>query len=181
LIRITTKRQMYELYNAGLLGNGLRNWPTLDECCENATGLVGVRCRRIGGPCIAMKTPDELRAAMREVYAQGWRPEDFIYGESPDHHHQLIQGEVQRSERHYDLTYSTVQAPMRVALAQETRYAQGAAVPAILRAYLWPSSYDDMMDLLDIYDGAVVEFTSFDCELGRYPNRNTIIWEVRHY
>lgn len=179
---IPDKRTMYDLYNRGCLGNGLRNWDTLEECVANVTDtLVGVRCRRIGGPCIAMKTPAELTAIMPGVYAQGWRPQDFIYGESPDHHHQTMQGEVMRSERHLDLTYTTVKAPMRVALATETRYASGLTAQTLLQHYMDPCSYDDVMALLDECDGSVVEFTCFDVDLGRYLHRSVVIWEARQY
>ncbi len=178
---IPNKRTMYDLYNRGLFGNGLKNYSTLKECLDNADGLVGVRCRSIGGPCIAMKTPAELQEAMNALFAQGWQESDFIYGQSPDHHHQVIQGEIMRSENHYDLTYTTVKDAMRPALHKETKHAQGITAIALLKYHLWPASYDDLMELLDIYDGAVVEFTAFDRDVGTCPNRNTVIWEVRHY
>lgn len=180
-MRVPDKKTMYSLYERGLFGNGLKNYNTLQECIDNADGLVGVRCRQIGGPCVAMKTPVELQEAMRGLFARGWREPDFIYGQSPDHHHQVIQGEVMRSENHYDFTYTTVKAAMRPALAQETKHAQGITAIALLKHHLWPASYEDLIELLDTYDGAVVEFTAFDREIGTCPNRNAVIWEVRHY
>jgi hypothetical protein len=181
--RIPNKTLMYALFNAGKLGNTPLNYDTLEECLENVEhGLVGMRCRRVGGPCIAMKTPAELMEATESLFANGWRESDFTYGESPAHQYQTLQGEVQRSERYLDLTYTTVQAPMRQALAKETKHASGLEAKVILEHYLDPNTYADIMELLDTYDGAVVEFTAFDRPMGgRYKHRNALIWEVRNY
>ncbi len=59
--------------------------------------------------------------------------------------------------------------------------AHGAAALAILKAYLWPSDFEDLRATLDAYPGHVVEFSACDRAVGIVPHRNTIIWEVRLY
>lgn len=180
---IKTKAQMYELYNSGLLGNGFQNYSTLDECLTNVkSSLVGARCRHVSGPCIALKTPDKLRADMDAVYAEGcWTENDFTFGPSPDHQGRTMQGEVQRSENHFDLTYTTVRDAMRPALAKETKHATGLTAITILKHFMDVNTFEDVMELLDMFPGSVVEFTCFNHDVGRYPHRNTCIWEVRNY
>ena len=40
------------------------------------------------------------------------------------------------------------------------------------------SSFDDLMELLDTYPGAVIEFSTYPFAVGRM-NRNMIVWEIR--
>jgi hypothetical protein len=44
-----------------------------------------------------------------------------------------------------------------------------------------PSSRDDLDALFDLYPDAAVEFACFPHNLGIFPHRNTVIWEVRNY
>jgi hypothetical protein len=70
---------------------------------------------------------------------------------------------------------------MRTALSLENRHAENSVAVAILRHFLDGSSYDDLVDLLDLYDGAAIEFSVCDRPVGDLDHRNTIFWEVRHY
>lgn len=69
---------------------------------------------------------------------------------------------------------------MRDALRVARSY-QGLIVLFLLRKHLSPPSYDDLMELVDLFPDAVVEFSAYDRELGERRGRNTIIWEVRNY
>lgn len=69
---------------------------------------------------------------------------------------------------------------MRDALRVARSY-QGLTVLFLLRKHLSPPSLDDLMELLDLYPEAVIEFSAYDLQLGTCRGRNTIIWEVRNY
>lgn len=69
----------------------------------------------------------------------------------------------------------------REAFRHTAREWSGVAANAILRNYLWPNDYEDLMTLLERYPGHVVEMTVCDRAVGKIPMRNTVIWEVRNY
>lgn len=180
-MKITNKKQMYDLYLQGALGNALGNWNTLAECIDNCNdSKVGLRCCKINGPCVTEKTKRELIEIVSNLYTLGWLESDFIFGESPDHSRSILQGEVCRSERFIDLTYTYEKLPMRSALAKEAQYTSGICALSLLNYYMDTYSYNNLMYLFDTYEDAVVEFSSFDCSCGNL-GWNTIFWEVRNY
>jgi hypothetical protein len=67
---------------------------------------------------------------------------------------------------------------MRLALAEETLHATGLKAKIILESLLDPTSYDAIIDLLEKYDGHVIEFSCWERKVGI---RRTMIWEVRDY
>jgi hypothetical protein len=93
----------------------------------------------------------------------------------------LLNAEVQRTAVGLDLTYSTYNAVMRESLAKGLQVATGLKAKCILEHYCDPASVSDIQELLDVWPGAVVEFTVFDRDCGVMPHRSTIIWEVRRY
>jgi hypothetical protein len=181
-MQITTKRMMYELYAAGCFGNRFAAWDSLKDAQAvlPSDAHISIRSRgpSPGGPCL-VDVPLSTAVERLSIYApQGWTQWQFI---EPVPRCVVFQGEVMCSEAHYDLTYSTLNLPMRPALAQAPQYAQGLRVLHLLQHYMDPASYDDIQALLTFYDGAVVEFAVFAQNVGIVPHRNTIIWEVRHY
>lgn len=57
----------------------------------------------------------------------------------------------------------------------------GLTVRALLDQFLDPSSRDDIDGLFELYPDAAIELASYPYKLGKLPNRNTVIWEVRNY
>ena len=52
----------------------------------------------------------------------------------------------------------------------------------VLRRHLNENSYDDLMELLEMYSqGHVVELSALESCIGCYPGRNAVVWEVRLY
>jgi hypothetical protein len=92
----------------------------------------------------------------------------------------IFQGEIAHGEWLYDLTYSLVNAPMREALKQQTLYAQGLKAKLLMEHYLDPGDLDWLLELLEIYDGHVIEFSHFAVPCGTL-NRRMVIWECRAY
>jgi len=72
--------------------------------------------------------------------------------------------------------------PMRQTLARGLhRHFSYVMTRYLLERYMDPSSRDDLDMLLEQYPDATVEFTCFSVNVGLFPRRNTIFWEVRSY
>lgn len=173
---ISSKKQFYELYLAGHLGNKLRTFASPSE----------LRDSRYYGTVTARSTSEHDKTCL---YRIPWKeaihlPKHFCFNEPAPDDQLLIQGEVMRTEAGLYLGYSTERyLPMRIAL-RKAKIAQGLKAKLILEHFLSPASYEELMGLLGLlerYPDAVVEFSTYDKCLGNLPHRNTIIWEVRNY
>lgn len=182
---ITSKQQYYVLAKRHLFGNQLRIWPTLyDAIKDNYFGPFGIRISKGHNRFFACglsyaEVQGRLRVLSQET-SVSW--DDLIVQESAPHNCICLQGEVIDSDISPGivLTYSTIKDHMRAAMVSP-KTAHGLKAINLLKANLTPSSYDDMRELLELYPGHVVEFTSFDHPIGEFKGRNTVIWEVRRY
>ncbi|MFM9873695.1 MAG: hypothetical protein ACKVQS_09560 [Fimbriimonadaceae bacterium] len=184
LNKITSKDEMYKLYLGGMFGNKLRTWPSLSEYYEsNFTENVVLRYRGQGGG--GFVAYDLKRISVPTVVAkwvtQGAEPNRITVNESAPDDLILIQGEIMRSTDYLTLSYSTLPYPMRTALKMHRQNAKGIVALEILRFFIDPSSLYDIFMLLDKYDDAVLEFSTWDICIGDVPRRNTVVWEVRNY
>lgn len=184
---IPDKETFYRLWRSGRLGNRLRSW-TYDEFAKtghaeaaNAGLALGLRYREPGSRFSAM----HLRAAtallqLHEwVRHQGADKHKFSIDEMAPHDLQTIEGEVMAPG--FELTYTFVKKPMRLAFAEQQLYASGYKAKALLVCYMTDSDFSDLMELFDQYPEAVVEFSCFRKNVGMVPHRNTIFWECRNY
>lgn len=168
-MKVNNKQEMYTLLRAGKFGNTARIWNSYIELVESGyTGLVGVRSLSVGGPFLPYLTVAEA-------------PREGIYSEMQLDEHILLQGEVYRSVEGLYLLASSLKTHMRPALREGGKHYWLLAAYAQLQTALWPSDYDNLMELLALYPDSVVEFSAYDKAVGIIPNRNTIIWEVRNY
>ena len=72
--------------------------------------------------------------------------------------------------------------PMRRTMAKGLHKHRGyLETKILLDTYMDPSSRDDLDSLFDLYPDSAIELTTFDINVGQFPHRNTIIWEVRNY
>lgn len=167
---VPDKTTMYTLLRAGAFGNTAHNWSSYAELlASDYRGTLGIRSLVIGGQFLA-----------HVPFADA--PTDAaMYSEMQDDDHILLQGEVYRSVEGLYLFASKLKTPMRPALKEGGKHYWRTAAHRELEAALWPSDYDDLMDLLSVYIDSVVEFSAYDKTVGILPNRNTIIWEVRNY
>lgn len=187
---IQNKRDMYELYNRGHFGNRLRTWNSLEEFFASdyegqvslryrgplpgGLGLYGVERREVA--CLV----ERAEVVTREKGLSFDRSLVMLNEAAPDDR-LMIQGEVQRTpELGVYLRHSFVKTRMRIAM-EEPLHATGLRALILLRTYLDPNSYEDVQELLDIYDGHVVEFSTYEMTIGDCPRRNTIVWECRGY
>lgn len=184
---VLSKADFVRRYALGEFGNCSPTWQRVDDLLslakghpwpERVPGLYHLRNRVPGGPthynlhwsaCVAKWIDQPDRAAW---YASAMAPTDKT----------TLQGEVYRGETGLTLYYSTVAKPMRDALAQRAGQVSGIMASFLLRRHLCPNSYDWMTELLDRYDGHVVEFSAYSVPWGTlYPKFNTCFWEVRQY
>lgn len=182
---IENKIEMYKLYSRGLFGNRLRTWQTPQECIEDNPGcLLGMRYAgtTTNWPVKIDFRVRDLPALVTTVVSQGFDYNMLRVSERSDDTLCLVNGEIYRSDRHFDLHYSTEKTWMRPALKTSPLYAKGYKAKAVMEHFLDPTSWDDIQDLMDIYPNHVVEFTAFSRNVGICPHRNTVVWEVRkHY
>jgi hypothetical protein len=175
---------MYQHYQAGHFGNKFHTWDDIPHWLASAYRkpvCMRYKGAMAGGKCAYHVAPESVCDVDNEWAQQGLDPKLITINESADDTALTIQGEVMRSTRHLSLRYSQTPLPMRNALAASERHAEGLEATCILKTYLDPASYEDLMDLLDTYEDAVVEFSTYSVDVGRCPRRNTVVWEARNY
>lgn len=192
---ILTKRQMYYLLDRGLLGNAVRTWPTLQEALDSDCPEFSCRSRLSSS---GFTRPQSMYHIPREKLRESLQPltaeqrASLVFCEPPPDDHRVFQGELMRSWRGLELTYSFVQLPMKAAFAAEPPTASrntlcGLSAVVFLRANMPVESIELLTELVDHYDvlgptanSPVVEFTLFRVRCGR-DREKLLIWEVRSY
>lgn len=195
---ILSKDVSVAMFGRGAFGNHLRQWDTLKELLDSGfDGRLMLRFRKPCGPVKKDLTVDEANEATHELTRYGeWQYEDIYYNEVLENQDVLvaIQGELMRDPgRHWPrggefglhLFYSTAPVRMREALrdTENVKHAWRLEAQLLLQKHLDPSSYDLIMELLDLYPDHIIEFTCCKRPVGSMANRgrNTIVWEVRKY
>jgi hypothetical protein len=186
-MKIVNKGQMHMLYQTGRFGNKLRSWNHMHHFTLQVPADTTDRfCLRYRGDNPGRWSAYNLSRDDVFVAAEKWRTEGanpllIAVNEVAPDDQLLIQGEIARSIRHYDLMYSTKPGLRMNEIRLDPSYASGRTAVALLKRYLDPASYDDLQLLLDTYEDAVVEFSTYAVDLGDIPRRNTVFWEVRNY
>lgn len=182
-MKITCKQQMYDLYEKGLLGNRPRIWKNLDELMADTSydGKVSIRYK---DPAFQYKKYYVPKAQVPEVIAAipaVVNHKLFTFNESMPDDKLVLQGEVGYTPFGFELFYNTEKnIAMRDAMLRGKR-ATMLEARIRLQTAMDPSSYDDLWALLDTYEDAAVEFSTYSIDVGVYPHRNTVFWEVRNY
>lgn len=179
---ITTKKAMYRLLERGALGNTVRMWPGLSALLASGyDGLVSMRSLQVSNPIRKYHVPfAEILETVR-LLPPDMREHGIMFSEAPPDHERTIQGEIYRSNSGLFLRYTRDPQPMRLAFDVEDLSECGIRADHLLRRELWPDDYEALFELLDIYDGHVVEFSVFRVPVGKIKGRRMIIWEVRRY
>ena len=175
-------------YQKGEFGNRAPTWNSVDEWITDPAGhgstgwngprLFHLRNRVAGGETYYDLTVNSLIDQLGSLRSP---IENFYVSEMAPTELTLIQGEVCRTFDGLYLTYSTVRRPMREALNQRLETASGLRAKILLESYMDANSFDWTMELLDNYDGHVVEFSTYSCEWGTLPYYNSVFWECRAY
>lgn len=161
---ILNKRAMLALYHKGAFGNRLRMWKSPEEFLQSGyVGFVTLRYAGLGGSRCDYRVPaPQVPKRINEWVCQGaCRQLISIWEGAPDEKWCTMNGEVIRSARGWELLYSREKLPMRYALKKSSLCVYGLTALAVLKTTLDPSSYDDLMELFDLYPDCAVEFTAF--------------------
>jgi hypothetical protein len=185
---VKCKAESFELMERGAFGGTIRHWYGADSLPEMMREMRGrnVVPRYKGAPGIQFPQygqtipVSEAPKLLEQWLALGANPQQIMWNQGLDDSLLILQGEVMRSTEHLTLRYSRVKKPMRVALLESEQSADGLKAVVILKNALCPASWDLLNELLDEYEGAVVEFATWS-NPDVVNGRNTIFWEVRHY
>lgn len=185
-ISITSKRQSYNLWRQGLFGNKGGDWATVEDLRKSRfRGTVAIRYCGFahGGIFIKDLQIQQVEPTLAKLHEQGWSLSDFYILEqmSPDIVTYRINGELLNTPDGLALYYSTDNALMRDALVKSGRQVWGLRTMLVLRHFLNPTDFEELMTLLDHFPGHVIEFSSFSRSVGLIPHRQMIVWEVRLY
>ena len=178
------KREFFELYQRGRLGNTLRTWDRLEDCPDNVLlmarhmGVLG------GGVCISNLSKDAMR---RRAFRTRLDLSKMRFNECAPDALASLQGEVFEGPGGLEL-FAHVRAlrdvgkawRMRDVLPKAKQY-HGLNAQHLLRSHLSPASYEDVRELLALFPDHVVEFAAYSRSVGWASGRNTIVWEVRLY
>lgn len=186
------KVENYELYHRGYYGNHLKFWASLDDFfIDLDTGNwdrndpVALRTTCFPGiklPHYCRRTdPDSVMSlATRWVRDYGIDLSQIVLNEIGPDKEILIQGEIMRTENHYDLHYSTMKVLMRQALQYAPKNACGLVAIKKLEYFMDASSFDNLQRLFDEFPEAIIEFSTYGVPVGALK-WNTVFWEVRGY
>jgi hypothetical protein len=187
---INNKAAMYERYLRGDFGNRLRTWDNLKDYFESGYDKPVVLRYKVAGSKwqkYGLQTPADVSQQVADWITDddGYDPALTTLNELGADDKLILQGEAYRSPMGLYLRYSTIPKPMRLALKEEELHAHGLVAKILLQQFMYPSSYEWLMHLLDEYDGHVVEFSTFSCPVGESvvgpQDHNTVFWEVRNY
>jgi hypothetical protein len=177
---VLTKQDEVRRFLANEFGNRGQNWHTYEEFAASGyRGLVHLRNRRVAGIATHYNVP---AADVKDWWQRLRNTRDWHIAAMAPHHCNLLQGEVQQTERGLSLYYSTAPGlPMRNALAKDGKQVHGIISVCLLKHYLCQRSYEWLQVLLERYPGHVIEFSTFGVNWGTVPGMNTVFWEVRLY
>ena len=175
----TNKFDFYRRYLVGEFGNRPKSWANYEELMSSGWKGDLISCRNfkvVGGLVCLANTLDEIR------YKNGGSFDDLTFVEPVPHYLNLIQGEICRNLGPLEMSYSTrLNVSNRDCRAPDARHVSGVAIMILLRHFMFASDFEHLMDLIDRYPEAAIEFSVFECCVGVLPMSNTIIWEVRNY
>jgi hypothetical protein len=181
-VKINNKREAYEAYDKLLFGNRLKTWNSIEEMVDSGWDkLVAVRYMVPGsryanyGLSVA-----EAIAHVRICMEDGANENLFRFNEAAPDDKIKFQGEIQRNHEGLILSWSPRFTMHRYAM-RDPYLVKGLRALSGLKSECSPASYDDLMELLYLYEDAVIEFSVYTKDIGWARGRNTVIWEVRDY
>lgn len=180
-MKIINKADMYALYFKGAFGNKLKTWDYLLGAPASTLRFC-IRYKKPGSKWFAFGVGMQQAADLISKWTlEGADRGLFSFNELGQDDKITLQGEIMRGVRHYELLYSHMPGIMHRNAMKIAGWTWGIEALAIVKSYLSDGSYDDLMELLELYPDAVIEFTTYSIDVGECRGRNTVIWEVRDY
>ena len=178
---ISSKAIFFELWKLNVLGNRTNLWTDPIEAFDSGKPEIGFRQigKSGGGKWCKVPRKDVFEEAARWI-EEGRK---FVMDDGAPDQYRTLQGEICRTEYGlYGFLDTVGKLPMRPAIAAgHMKSYSYVMVNYLLDKYMDPSSRDDIEMLLELYPTATIEFSSFSIDVGVFPNRNTIFWEVRDF
>jgi hypothetical protein len=184
---VETKKQAYALYHGGRFGNKLRTWDTVrDFVYSNYGGQVTLRYKGTvtGKAWYAYNVKSsEVADRAKQWIAEGADPMLIVVNESAPDDRLVLQGELIHTHRGFCFIRRFEKIKMRQAMTLSYARDEVTGVTALLtlRQVCTPPSFEDLMELCDLYPESVIEFSVYEMCLGSCRGRNTVVWEVRNY
>lgn len=183
--KILNKKAMFELLREGKFGNTLPTWSLAEFKAYLRDNpfpkSVSIRVMGGGGRAFVpnIHSKEELEKKLQEV-RRTVRDENMIMvNEGVEHEEILISGEVMKSHRHYDLTYTQPGSLDNFPRdAKET--ATGLKAKTILDTHMDSKGIATLEEIFDEYPDSVVEFIILKSPSGTLGS-NTLFGEVRNY
>jgi hypothetical protein len=185
---IRNKQHFYELAAKGLCGNTAKTWPSIKDYLRDSEEFpfAGIRLMKYGANGGA--TPKQPAPVLAKwVRSHALSEGEYIVSAVPRRDRGPgLQGELSfsRITGEWCLYFSEKRGYQRKILSEEGQYLIG--FPALLKLRQWLPSYevDELLELHDLYsDGhanyPTIEFAQTD-RIGWNPNREALIWEIRH-
>lgn len=177
---VRSKRDMYRRLAAGEFGNtnpswyDLESWPASPE--RFTYPLWGIRSTIAAGGFYRLDVPT---ADVEETILDNC-PNSFNLSAMVDPY-LVFRGEVMDDVGGLRLfgVFGNREVKWREAMKLYGMENRGLVAKGILDALLWPGDREDLRELLESYPDHVIEFSALDRAVGTFPNRNTVIWEVR--
>jgi len=181
--RINSKEISNKLYEKGVFGNVGRTWNSFEEyLADQFNGPVTIRTKRGlgGGLCIYDLNREQIiefiekndEKKLEGLWINASFPKDFA----------LLQGEFMSSLKGPYLYCSFERGlHMRDALKKSHEEIYGIRAIETLRHFMSPLSFDDFQNVREMFPDSTLELSVYDCDVGKSPGRNSIIWEVRDY
>ncbi|MCK9595579.1 hypothetical protein M0R19_00110 [Candidatus Pacearchaeota archaeon] len=180
---IKTKEECYALYQSGFFGNKPLTWNSYEEIIADGwLGKVSMRSKKGAiRTSVKYKVPVEnIQEMIKEMGREGVLEKEITFNESMPDDYISIQGEITRNENGLCLFYSTLKEPMNIALKQNSSQVEGLRAKIMLQNKISNQSYEDLMNIMDMFPNDIVEFSSWTKPVG-LDKKDTIIWEVRNY
>lgn len=184
---IDTKTKMYKLLRAGKLGNIFRVFSSVEEVKKSGLKKVAVRYAdrsATGKYFFEVTSVENIDKTVESLVRRGANREYLLFNEGDFGimDKMTIQGEVGEVGGNFELAYSQIPGiTNREARIRGYIRAVGLKARLMLKYYMWWDDYEWILNLLDKYPEHIIEFTTYSVPVGGIPNRNTVIWEVRHY
>jgi hypothetical protein len=183
---VLNKTDMYRRLKAGEFGNTNPNWHDWQEWTADPNGrdryeLWGIRSMTANDPRAKLNV--HRADVFAHLEATGLLNDGYSLSPMLSAVSRIVtwEGNVQRNPTLLAEGNVAVQHGSWRTHMLHPRVWEGSAADVLLRWVLNPSSYADLMTLLDLYPEHVVEFTALDVEFGTHPGHNAIVWEVRRY
>ncbi len=174
-----SKSEFFERYVTGEFGNRPRIWKCLLDAQESGyKGLFSIRHMQPQLACVYDIAASNIE---NHRFIASVNRGEAVLGETLPDDKLSIQGNVWIDETGLRLEYSREpRLRHREAMMQPNmRNAGGVTASLLLKENLDPPSHDDLMELLERFPNAIIEFSSYRVNVGVLPNRRTIFWEVR--